>query len=180
MSYVSKVLGPDEVVLYIGRLHWAIYIPGLVLIICSLAFMFCLVFVGSPILDGLTPKEADKVIGAAIVVSPVALPGFLLLISELITRWTTEIAVTSRRVILKRGLVRRETMEMNLDKIESVRVSQSIIGRMLNYGTIDVRGSGAGIEGLRRVDSPLTLRSYIEESYEPKAKPIKNQSSPSA
>ena len=180
MSYVSKILGPDEVVLHMGKLHWTIYIPGLVLTICILAFMFGLVFLGSPILDGLTQKEADKVIGAAIVVSPVALPGFLLLVSEFITGWTTEIAVTSRRLILKRGLVRRETMEMNLDKVESVRVSQSSIGRMLNYGTIDVRGSGAGIEGLRRVDSPLTLRSYIEESYEPKAKPIKNQSSPSA
>src|SRR5271165_5012133 len=172
MSYVSKILGPDEVVLHMGKLHWTIYIPGLVLTICSLAFMFGLVFLGSPILDGLTQKEADKVIGAAIVVSPVALPAVLLLISEFISRGTTEIAVTSRRLILKRGLVRRETMEMNLDKVESVRVSQSNIGRMLNYGTIDVRGSGAGIEGLRRVDSPLTLRSYIEESYEPKAKPI--------
>ena len=67
MSYVSKILGSDEVVLYRGRIHWTIYIPGLVLTICSLALMFGLVFLGSPILDGLTKKEADKVIGAAIV-----------------------------------------------------------------------------------------------------------------
>ena len=58
-------------------------------------------------------------------------------------QWITEMAVTDRRIIYKRGLIRRMTAEMNIEKVESVSVGQSILGRILDYGTIDVRGTGA-------------------------------------
>ena len=65
-------------------------------------------------------------------------------------RWITEIAVTDQRVIYKRGFICRQTAEMNMDKVESVDVDQSILGRLLDYGTIHVeRARGAGIEHSR-------------------------------
>ena len=88
-------------------------------------------------------------------------------------RWITEIAVTDRRVIYKRGFINRHTDEMNMDKVASVDVDQSILGRMLDYGTVHVhrhrrrakyrrsRTSARGIEHLHRVASPLALRSAI-------------------
>jgi uncharacterized membrane protein YdbT with pleckstrin-like domain len=76
-------------------------------------------------------------------------------------RWTTEIAVTDRRVILKRGFIRRATMEMNLAKVESVDVDQTLSGRLFNYGNVTIRGTGSSFEILRTIDAPLKLRSTV-------------------
>ena len=88
-------------------------------------------------------------------------------------RWITEIAVTDRRIIYKRGFITRHTEEMNMDKVASVDVDQSILGRMLDYGTIHVMGTGGaavarpsrhterGIEHLHRIAAPMALRNAI-------------------
>ena len=76
-------------------------------------------------------------------------------------RWTTEIAVTDRRVVLKRGFIRRHTVEMNMQKVESVDVDQTQLGRMFNYGTVTIKGTGSTLESLRMIDHPLKLRSAI-------------------
>ena len=76
-----------------------------------------------------------------------ALLAVALLIQEWFRCWVTEIAVTNRRVIYKKGLVRRQTNEMNMDKVESVKINQSILGRMLDYGDVTILGTG---EGFRR------------------------------
>jgi uncharacterized membrane protein YdbT with pleckstrin-like domain len=87
-------------------------------------------------------------------------------------RWITEIAVTDRRIIYKRGFINRHTEEMNMDKVASVDVDQSILGRILDYGTLHVIGTGGsqptddgakprGIEHLHRIASPLALRNAI-------------------
>ncbi len=62
------------------------------------------------------------------------------------TRWITEFAITDRRVISKRGFIMRNTAEMNMDKVESVKVEQSVLGRLLDYGTVTVVGTGQGLE----------------------------------
>ena len=76
-------------------------------------------------------------------------------------QWITEIAVTNKRVIYKRGFIRIYTAEMNMDKIESVIVTQSILGRILDYGSIHVRGTGEGMEHLHGIRAPLALRNCI-------------------
>ena len=76
-------------------------------------------------------------------------------------RWTTEIDVTDRRIVYKRGFIRRHTVEMNMDKVESVDVDQSILGRMLNYGDITVWETGVGIEPLYNIDAPLEFRNQV-------------------
>jgi uncharacterized membrane protein YdbT with pleckstrin-like domain len=76
-------------------------------------------------------------------------------------QWITEIAVTNRRVIYKRGFIKRYTVEMNMEKIESVTVTQSILGRLLDYGTIHIRGTGVGMEHLHKIASPISLRNCI-------------------
>jgi uncharacterized membrane protein YdbT with pleckstrin-like domain len=82
-------------------------------------------------------------------------------ISAVLHQLGTEIAVTDRRVIYKRGFINRYTVEMNVSKIETVDVDQSFWGRLLGYGTVIVRGTGAGIEPLRMVTNPMALRSAI-------------------
>jgi uncharacterized membrane protein YdbT with pleckstrin-like domain len=79
----------------------------------------------------------------------------------MVRRSITELSVTAQRLIYKHGFIRRRTVEMALDKVETVDVDQTIGGRILGYGTIQVRGTGQGIEGLARVQSPIRLRTAI-------------------
>ena len=76
-------------------------------------------------------------------------------------RWTTETDVTNLRVIHKTGFITRQTFEMSLDKVESVDVNQSILGRILNYGNVTIRGVGEGEETIRTIASPLAFRNSI-------------------
>ena len=93
------------------------------------------------------------------------------ILNAAINRWTTEIAVTDRRIILKRGLIRRDTIEINTPQVESVDVSQSILGRLLNYGTVIVRGTGGGLNPLAYVSAPLPLRRAVQLSGQTSASP---------
>jgi uncharacterized membrane protein YdbT with pleckstrin-like domain len=90
-----------------------------------------------------------------------ALVAVVLLIQRWFLCWVTEIAVTNRRVIYKKGLIRRQTNEMNMDKVESVKIDQSILGRMLDYGDVTILGTGEGFETLRTMASPIELRNSI-------------------
>ena len=81
--------------------------------------------------------------------------------SALIRRATTELVVTDRRVILKRGIFSRQTIEMNRTKVESVDVDQTVMGRIMGYGTVIVRGTGGGLEPIRNIAHPLAFRSHI-------------------
>ena len=74
---------------------------------------------------------------------------------------TTEIAVTDRRVILKRGVISRRTLEMNLTRIESIDVRQGIFGRLFNFGDVNIRGTGSGMEPIRCIDSPIEFRRRV-------------------
>ncbi len=87
--------------------------------------------------------------------------GILLLLGAWIRRKATEIVVTDRRVIFKRGLLSRHTVEMNVSKIETVDVEQGLAGRIWGYGTLLIRGTGAGFEPLAGVGSPLLIRNAI-------------------
>jgi hypothetical protein len=153
MSYVTKILRPDEHLLAVGRLHWIIYKDA------ALALLLCFFSLHLSRTYQYTNETLASFMTVVCVV--LLLASAVLAVREWFEQWTTEIAVTNRRVIYKRGFIRRHTAEMNMDKIESVTVTQSILGRMLDYGTIHVRGTGEGIERLNRIKSPIALRNCI-------------------
>ncbi len=148
MSYVDSILQPNEQVLATGKMHWIIYVQGLALLVLALAVLFI-------------PLPEDMRFLVQFAAAAIGLLALALLFRAWVEQVTTEIAVTNFRVIQKRGLIRRVTGEMNMDKVESVLVDQTIMGRILNYGTIAVRGTGSGIEGLQHIARPLSLRSAI-------------------
>lgn len=149
MSYVRKVLQPNERVVYQTSLSWAMYIPGLLLLVLAgVVFVIAATSFGGSLWA--------NAVGVAVLA--VAL---YLLVAEWFERWTTEIAITDRRIIFKRGLIRRDTIEMSVEKVESVDVNQSLVGRLFNYGDIVVRGTGAGLAPLRKIAAPLEFRSHI-------------------
>jgi uncharacterized membrane protein YdbT with pleckstrin-like domain len=77
---------------------------------------------------------------------------------------TTEFAVTDKRIIAKTGLISRNTVEMFLDKVESLHVEQSVLGRILNFGTITIRGSGSTDEPIANISAPLELRKQFMQA----------------
>ena len=149
MSYLDKVLQPGEQVVATGKKHWVIYLPGFSTIV--LAVVVALGINAAPRLG----------LGLMVIASLLGLFSVVLLLREWFEQWATEIVVTNRRVVYKTGFISRYTTEMNMEKIESVVVNQNLLGRILGYGTISVRGTGEGIENLNRIADPLRLRNAI-------------------
>jgi uncharacterized membrane protein YdbT with pleckstrin-like domain len=159
MSYVNSVLQPGERVVMRGRLHWIVYWYAILFFVLGVVLM---------------AWESAAGMGDGLISFTAIAFGVLFVVSFLYAwfiRWTTEIAVTDRRVIYKEGFITRHTVEINMDKVASVDVDQSILGRLLDYGMVHVIGTGGtqntadpsagrGIER-HRVASPLALRSAV-------------------
>ena len=148
MSYVERVLQPGEQVRYVSSIHWIVYWPGVAVALLAVAAYWF----------GETRLLPKVWLYAAYALSLVAV---VLLIREWYQWWITEIAVTNRRVIYKKGLIRLHTNEMNMDKVESVQVGQSFLGRMFDFGTVKILGTGEGFEALQTIAGPIKLRNSI-------------------
>jgi uncharacterized membrane protein YdbT with pleckstrin-like domain len=151
MSYIQRVLQPNETLVYQTRLHWLVYARAVLFVIIAGGF-------------AIAGDEAggDDFLRAGLAAA--AFFAFFAVVSAIhaaIKRASTELAVTDHRVIFKRGIVSRYTIEMARSKVESVDVQQSIWGRIFNYGTILVRGTGGSLEPFRNIENPLQLRSSI-------------------
>ncbi len=161
MSYVRKVLLPGEQVIYETGLHWLIYGRAIVLFVAAVALSVSAQYV--------PPDTKNLVLGVAGVVLVLAV---LAAAMAAIRRITTELAVTDQRVIFKRGVFARYTIEMNRTKVESVDVDQSVLGRILGYGTLMVRGTGSSLEPMQAISNPLAFRTHIT------AEPIRHARQP--
>lgn len=150
MGYAEQNLLPGEEIIYKAKLHWALFLgpigPLIIAVIVLIlgagqnsdsgSFLLCLggIFFLGAIINGLG-----------------ALSTFL----------TTEFALTNKRVIAKTGLIRRRSVELLLSKIESIGVNQPILGRILDYGTITVTGTGGTKEPFRNIATPMELRKRV-------------------
>jgi uncharacterized membrane protein YdbT with pleckstrin-like domain len=90
--------------------------------------------------------------------------GLILLIWAWVLYRTTEFAVTDRRIIAKTGLISRSTVELFLDKVEALQVDQSVMGRLLDFGTVSIHGTGATHEPFRNISTPLLLRKNFMQA----------------
>lgn len=145
MGYIEDHIMPGEQIVYKAKLHWAMFIGPVV-------------FTGLFILTIMIALISDVDVCTS---SVWLFFGFMALINALITYYTTEFAVTDKRVIAKTGLVRRHSLELLLTKVESVGVDQPILGRFLNYGTITVVGTGGTKEKFKNIVDPMELRSRV-------------------
>ncbi|HVC53228.1 MAG TPA: PH domain-containing protein [Stellaceae bacterium] len=153
MRYVVRVLQPGETILLTAHLHPIIYFRALLHLIVALVLL-------------ITAYQFTNEMRTILQV--VALTFVLFAAGEwaraAIRQVTTDLAVTDRRVIYKTGLISRHTLEMNRSKVESVDVNQSLLGRLLGFGTVIVRGTGGSLEPVRLIRDPLRFRSTITAS----------------
>src|SRR3546814_2855246 len=83
-----------------------------------------------------------------------------------IRRFSTELAVTDRRVVAKFGFIARRTYEISLRRVEGAHVEQGLLGRLFDFGTIMVKGTGGGVSPIPGVADPMAFRLAVAEAVE--------------
>ena len=79
---------------------------------------------------------------------------------------TTELAITTKRVIVKHGFIRRRTVEININKVESIQVNQGILGRIFNYGSLIISGAGNPQAPIPGISKPMNFRRVFMETQD--------------
>lgn len=152
MSYVDENLLPGEQVVYRAKLHWSLFaVPMVWGVMGALLCLF-----------GITDGNG-LAIGLGVLFCLVAL---LTLPSPWITYRTTEMAITSQRIIAKRGWIRRDTLEVEHRGIGGVQVKQGIMDRLFNRGTVTITSAGAPRSGFPGIAKPLDFRRNALQAKE--------------
>lgn len=155
MSYVDSVLADGERIVHRAAIsHWHFFGSYLFAILCFAAAATA----------AYLQMENWKILAAA-----AGTLGVIVALVTMIRRSSTELVLTDRRIISKTGFIARDTVEMNLGKVESLRVTQGFLGRMLDYGDVSVVGTGSSLEPLRGISDPLALRRKLGETSKPTA-----------
>ena len=145
MSYVDDNLAAGEQVLHRAKLHWGIFVsPGILLFI---GFIIAIA-AGAGVGGG----------GGAFLALVILLLFAIPIIRALLVYLTTEFAVTSRRVITKRGFIKRQTLELNHNRVEGLALDQGVIARIFNAGTITVNGTGGTGQKIPFIIRPMEFR----------------------
>jgi len=157
MSYVEKHLIEGETIVYETRLHWVVLVAPILL-----GILFGLTGLGMFILSAQATGNKSAahqpmmILGAAFFA--IAL---LFIVRGVLMRNATEMTVTNKRVFVKVGLAARRTIELLLSRVESIGVQESVMGRMLGYGTVIVHGTGGTPEIFNMVAHPLEFRTML-------------------
>ena len=147
-AYTAATLQPDERPLHQTHIHW-IALSGSVI-----GALLCLIVI-VPI--AMFASWRDFYWAWLLLLMPAGI-----LVSAAVTIKTSELVITDRRVLIKVGFIQRHTFEMFISKIESVAVFQSMLGRLLNYGTVEIRGTGGSSESFATIAAPLPFRDSIQ------------------
>jgi len=164
MSYIDANLVPGETVVYQTRLHWMVMLGHLLFALFILGLPAAILLYYARKEEGqMLPQNEHLLVGGAAVLLIAAIA---VVIAGMVRRNATEMAVTTRRVVIKTGIVARKTNEMLLGKVESIEVSETAAGRMLGYGTIVVIGTGGTSEPFHKMARPLEFRSQVQQQIE--------------
>ena len=169
MSYVEKHLIPGETIQYQTELHWIVMLGH-----AAIAILLALVAIAIPIAwASLGAKKKGPAVPGAVYFFALLclLVGGALFLVGLLRRRATEMAVTSKRVIVKTGIAGRRTVEILLSRIESVAVDEPALGRLLGYGTVIVRGTGGTPEMFEKIYHPLEFREQVQRQIAGWTKP---------
>lgn len=152
MSYVSETLLPGEKLVWMGKVHWIVMMTGLITLGLAAYLTFSLY---------------QGVVGFVL-----GIFGAISFAKGVIYYFTTELAITDRRVIAKFGFISRVTFELNLNRVTSLTVDQPILGRLLNYGSISVIGMGGSYAPIHNIIDPLKFRRLVLGEVEIRDTPI--------
>ncbi len=174
MDYVHQSLSPGEQIVCVGHFPWMYTAHA---ILCAVwGLIGCIVvltgslFIEVHFVQGIDPElsllEQIRALHPGIKLGAffVFILGLMKFSHMMVIRASTEVAVTSSRIIYKRGLVARNVGELSIDRIEGVNVMQTFMGRIFGYGRIMVRGMGVGEVTLPTLANPIEFRKAIEKA----------------
>ena len=151
MSYVDENLISGEQVVHRTRKHWSIFVGPTIWLIIGL------------VLGGIFFGQGEGWIWLGLLTIILsAIP----MLKAVIKYLTNEFAVTTRRVMVKQGFIKRETIELNHNQVESLQVSQGIIARLFNAGTVVVNGTGQTRAPVDFVHRPMEFRRNALETID--------------
>ena len=162
MGFLERNLVPGEQLVFRTRLN-SIVLAGPIFVaalLCAPA-VYCLYRAYHQ--QDHSGQDFKLLCGAAAVLFLIAL---ILVVRGFVIRNSTEVAVTTRRVLMKWGVASRKTLEIQLAKVESTEVLQSFWGRTFGYGTIIVRGTGGTPEPVHKIARPLEFRRALQEQIQ--------------
>lgn len=147
-SYIEGTLIAGEQVLYTGYISkWSVW--GHILL--------TIVFLGATAVLVATAPPAGLI---TLVIAVV------LAVITWVKLHTTELAITNKRVVAKFGLISRETVELNINKVESIQVHQTVWGRIFNYGSLAIAGGGNPQAPITGISNPLGFRKAFIEAQD--------------
>lgn len=157
MGYVEQNLISGEQVAYRTGLHWIVLLRAIIVAAVLGLLGVVMLAESSEVKDAQFGQVVTGVGIAAIVIAAIYL------LAAVIRRSGAEFAVTNKRVIFKTGVMRRSSEEIFLNKVESVTVNEGMLGRALNYGTINVRGTGGTLEPFHKIAHAQEFRRHVQE-----------------
>jgi uncharacterized membrane protein YdbT with pleckstrin-like domain len=152
VSHFLKTRRPGEIALTIARPHWIVHKRALVLLACTVLFT-----AGAVACDPLDPVGEAALIAADVL-------GVLTIFSypaSALKRHEVKFTVSNQRILLETGLLARQVREFPLGGIDSVHIDQTIVGRLLGYGTVILNGSGGTRATVSHIADPFTLRGRM-------------------
>ncbi len=194
MLYVQQSLGPQEEILFGARFHWMYTLQAVFWIVLGLATGIMVGYAsiwwdvnaairGTFMVENMPPELYDRAWDSIVQskggylkilwsLSPIIrfgilaffIIGLFFFAHMMIVKATTEIAITSERLVYKKGLIARHVGELNIDRIEGVSVRQGALGRILGYGIVVIRGMGVGEVTLPPIEAPIEFRRIINEA----------------
>ena len=152
MSYIERSLGVGEKIVTRARFHWLYNLRAWLAIVVPLIALAAVVV------------YADEIVREGLAIFAIALlvAGIIVFFSLMIHKWTTEIGITSHRLVKKTGFISLRTAEVALPNIEGVRVNQGIWGRIFGYGTLRIEGTGDDSVDIPNIEDPVGFRRAIE------------------
>jgi uncharacterized membrane protein YdbT with pleckstrin-like domain len=152
MGYLESLMGAREKIALKERQHWLVILPRLVLwgAVSALIFLITVVLAAA-ILDGL----------ALVLLLGLLFP-FWRIAVDLLNWWNEQYVITNRRVIQLEGIINKHSIDSSLEKVNDVVLKQSALGRILNYGDLQIlTASEIGVNLFRRIAHPVKFKTEM-------------------
>ena len=163
MSYVEDNLMPNERILFRAKFSQAYH--NSIVFLCYV-FSFLILSYAIHLTNDTNPFSQAASSFYFLMFFAFFFTAIFLSIKAVVIAKTSEFGVTTRRVISKTGFIRRNTSEIILTKIESVGIDQNILGRLMNFGTIQITGTGGTTQRVKHIVDPATNRKKLLQVLE--------------
>lgn len=163
MSYLDNMLTPNERILQTARRHPIYVVRQTALLLIGALILWGLAVVAMVALSSVGGIAIDLILGVILLVGslvPLAIAGY-----RFLDWWNEKYVVTNHRVVQIEGLVNRRTFETALEQVNEVQMTQGMLGRLFNYGTIDIlTGSDLGVNHIDGVANPFEFKRALQEA----------------